>query len=103
MKITSLDGRRYILGCMPGGVSLEGITITNGYSASFGGGVLCSAGLIRNCIVVGNSAPQGGGIYGVGSAVVRNCLIHHNAATLGGGGGRFESGVTVGGGLRPEK
>jgi parallel beta-helix repeat protein len=98
---------------------LDGFTITNGNwtngaAGSAGGGILMSAGLVRNCLVIGNSSKgygggvemtggrllncevlnnsspngNGGGIRMIGaSTVVSNCLVAGNLAVGGGGGG----------------
>lgn len=87
---------------------LDGLTITGGYTldSGKGGGVFAdnTSCVITNCIITGNSAYNGAGIYngilyncnissnsssqfggGVSCAIVDNCLIKSNNATIGGG------------------
>ena len=69
---------------------LEGFTIRNGSTTSFGGGILCannSSPTIRNNVVTLNSAAmQGGGIFCAGSpAVITNNVISRNTADRGSG------------------
>jgi hypothetical protein len=71
---------------------LGGFTITNGcagggrdYQSGYGGGVYAVANaLVQDCVIVGNSAILGGGVYG---GIVSNCQIVGNAAVPGGGAG----------------
>ncbi len=91
---------------------IEGLTITNGYRAgNLGGGVRCSSTtpVITNCVITGNSADDGGGIFGgiasdciiVGNSadegggiydgIANNCIITANTARLGNGGGMYSS------------
>ncbi|NLX25725.1 MAG: PKD domain-containing protein [Lentisphaerae bacterium] len=64
---------------------LEGLTITNGYDSVGGGGIFCSGRIpmVANCILSGNSAEWGGGMY-YGTA--NNCTISGNSASEYGGG-----------------
>ncbi|MBN2685770.1 MAG: right-handed parallel beta-helix repeat-containing protein, partial [Pontiellaceae bacterium] len=71
--------------------TLSGLTITNGYAGSEwddeetqGGGVYCSGALpvVTNCLIVGNSAYEGGGMS---RGTVNNCVILNNSAVAGGG------------------
>ncbi len=74
---------------------LEGFTITNGYTATVGGGgVYMSAGTLRNCLIIGNSTygVNGGGVFATSAGcMVTNCSIIGNTAggpsNLGGSGG----------------
>lgn len=73
------------------GASLSGFTLTNGAtrlsrsdSESGGGGAWC-AGInvaLTNCLIVGNSAGQGGAIL---RGTLFGCLLTSNVAVLGGG------------------
>jgi hypothetical protein len=73
---------------------LDGLTITNGYTEFFGGGICCadnSNPTIINCDIIDNVALMyGGGIGGYKSKpAISNCLIAHNSARTDGGGGLF--------------
>ncbi|MBN2684673.1 MAG: hypothetical protein JXR40_05295, partial [Pontiellaceae bacterium] len=71
---------------------VEGLTITNGYSAGYGGGILCNDTIpvITNCVVVGNSAQSGAGMYG-GTAT--DCIINGNSTGRPGRGGGMYRGM----------
>ena len=75
------------------GASLIGFTLTNGATAinsDFfgrginGGGLWAESAnaVVSNCIITGNSAYYGGGVYG---ATLNNCSLTTNSATYGGG------------------
>lgn len=72
---------------------IEGFTLTNGYQTSFGGGgVYIERGgvTIRNNIICGNDASNGGAIWMIGSfvesdPVIENNLIIDNHASFDGG------------------
>jgi hypothetical protein len=68
------------------GVSLDSLTITNGYAEynDSGGGVFCfsKTEVITNCTICGNKADFGGGIH---YATVNNCNVKGNTAYAGGG------------------
>ena len=69
---------------------LEGLTIKSGLSNEGGGiyciGIYCSCSpTIRSCIIRGNSAERGGGMYNNGCSVLSNCIFSDNSAGLGGG------------------
>ena len=84
---TVVDGRGGVrcfnLGNRP--CVLEGLTITNGYSADSGGGIYCFGTLpvVTNCTLAGNSASRGGGMY---SGTANDCTFIGNTAELYGGG-----------------
>jgi len=65
-------------------IVVSGFTITNGYSSS-GGGVrsFYPVNMITNCIIVGNRATDGAGVY---SCMVNNSVISGNSADSNGGG-----------------
>lgn len=69
---------------------VDGLTITNGNSATGGGGVELANGWpnakLLNSTIVGCTAPNGGGIS-VGNGTVSNCTIVGNTASGNGGGG----------------
>jgi hypothetical protein len=74
------------------GAALTGFTISSGATRNSGdatneqsgGGVFCNSTnvTVQNCVIIGNSAGQGGGIYG---GFVTNCIISSNSAGQGGG------------------
>ena len=72
------------------GASLSGFTLTNGNtwsgggSGGRGGGVWCAGinTVVSNCVLVGNSAYEGGGAYG---GTLINCTLTNNLAAYGGG------------------
>ena len=93
------------------GATLDGFTLTNGYSAGGGGGGVSSpstnsmitnciithntvdnfgggggafSGTLNNCVLVADHAPSEGG--GAASSVLNNCLLVGNIAAGGGGG-----------------
>ena len=59
---------------------LVGLTLRNGHTAEYGGGVLY--GSLEDCVLVGNAAYGGGGAE---RAVLKNCIIATNTASYGGG------------------
>jgi hypothetical protein len=93
------------------GASLVGFTVTNGQaggwtnlnfttyaSGDLGGGIFCEAGssLISNCVIVGNSAMNGGGVSGgtlVSSVLLGNTAWSTSLADTnrGNGGGTYYS------------
>ena len=75
---------------------LDGFTITGGNanvdgagvdSNNSGGGIYSDGGspTISNCILIGNSAQNGGGMYNYGDPNIKNCVFVGNAAESGGG------------------
>jgi len=80
---------------------LCGFTITNantqltGSANEMGGGIkiLNASPVIEHCIISGNKARTGGGIYMYGqncNALISNCTVEANEASEGGGGIRME-------------
>ncbi|MBI5529588.1 MAG: right-handed parallel beta-helix repeat-containing protein [Deltaproteobacteria bacterium] len=87
-RLVGQNGVRVVVGA--GNSSLDGITITGGlFTGGDGGGVYLSnisQVKIANCIITGNSAHWGGGIYLFQSeADVADTVISANAAVDGGG------------------
>ena len=85
---------------------ISGFTVKNGGNSTWtGGGINCigTAPIITNCIITGNNATYGGGIYhgtvinsilsrnsalsggGARGSTLYNCLINRNSAVYGGG------------------
>ena len=85
-----IDAQRLCEGLFVEGVNsvVEGFTVRNGLTASYGGGItLLCAGVVRDCLVTGNQAWGAGGILlQADGAVVENCTVQSNLATYGGGG-----------------
>ena len=83
--------------------TLSGLTITDGSSNTFGGGVYnAGTATLTNCTISGNSATKGGaGVYNTGTATLTNCTVSGNVA--GKGDGVYPIGseilVAVGGGV----
>lgn len=84
---------------------VDGFTIKRG-RADVGGGVLCTAGMLFNCVVESNSAfgaysptgGVGGGVYCGLEGVISNCLVAFNTVSNlagGNGGGIFCKGGRV--------
>ena len=79
---------------------VEGFTITNGFAPTIttvsggqhGGGVYIAAGTLRDCLVTGNMATNGGGggVYATGAnSLITNCdIIGNNADAASPGGNR---------------
>ncbi len=65
--------------------------VTNG----FGGGIYMSNGnlvepVVSNCLIKGNTAETGGGIYSFNdNSILLDCIVQYNEATDAGGGVRF--------------
>ncbi len=72
--------------------TLSGLSITNGFDGSWGGGVYCPTGywdgydkdrqIITNCVFMGNDADQGGGMY---RGIAKNCRFEKNTGQTGAG------------------
>jgi hypothetical protein len=80
------------------GITIDGFTLTGGVAngveaspdESWGGGGIylhLSDTIIRNCIITGNEATHGGGVWigGQGDARLENCVVANNSGRLGGG------------------
>jgi hypothetical protein len=84
-------------------VSISTLTITDGRSSTYGGGIFNDGGTVTlgNVAVTGNTAAEGGGIYNDGGTVTLSGLasVSHNTATEDGGGifNGAESTVTLSG------
>ena len=73
--------------------TIDGFTIRNGKTTEreSGAGVLCDrGGIVRNCIIIGNSSEwMGGGAACVEGGSVSNCIIKYNSASDYWGGGVY--------------
>lgn len=71
-------------------VVLEGLTFSNGFSTSAGGGVAIEIGTtaqISDCVIENSiTANSGGGLYMSGGGTVTNTIIRGNSANITGGG-----------------
>jgi len=79
--------------------TLQGFTITGGYTQSSGnavydesgGGILQTGGTVQYCIIKDNSAyNHGGGIYQHSAGITQSSLIYGNSTTLANGGGVYQ-------------
>lgn len=77
----------------PNSITIAGLTISNGNDSGSGGGIsnVAHSLTIDRCVISGNSAPSGGGIYCAGShgytptVNVIHSTISGNSSTTGGG------------------
>ncbi|HWM23709.1 MAG TPA: choice-of-anchor Q domain-containing protein [Chthoniobacterales bacterium] len=77
----------------PGSITIAGLTISNGNDPELGGGIVSIARTltISRCVISGNSAPNGGGLYCGGmhgtllAVNVIDSTISGNSSTTGGG------------------
>lgn len=94
-EFSSIDGRITHRGlAISAGAVVDGITFTGCQAVAggsdFGGGVYCSNGIVRNCVLRnGLAMSSGGGVYIDRTGVVENCVIENNAGVLFGGGGIY--------------
>ncbi|MBP7828900.1 MAG: hypothetical protein KA248_03165 [Kiritimatiellae bacterium] len=70
------------------GIVVAGFTVTNGYAADNGGGILCGPGMtVTNCRLLKCAADAaGGGVYLNGGGTVLNSRFEYNRAATAGGG-----------------
>ncbi|HEX5223236.1 MAG TPA: choice-of-anchor Q domain-containing protein [Verrucomicrobiae bacterium] len=89
-QFTLIDGSG-LMRCvyLTNGASLSGFSLTNGATTGSGGGVLCESvsEVISNCVIIGNSAFNGGGAWG---GMLDQSTLDSNSA-LASGGGAFGS------------
>lgn len=95
----NVSGDRVLQAIAPGGVTMQGVTITGGFAfVGRGGGILNQGRLtLRNVTIAGNTALFGGGLSTEGSstATLTNVTISGNRAQEDGGGLSVETGGTV--------
>ncbi len=80
-------GNNWIFNIQPGiTVTLENLTLTNGYTTDVGGAI-CNFGnlTVNNCNFTQNRAIRGGAIYNPGNLTVNNCTFSNNQASIDGG------------------
>jgi len=69
---------------------IDGFTITSGFVSNddVGGGIKIGSdgGTVSRCIIVGNRAGRGGGIFVENIGMIRSCYVMDNWAWIGGGG-----------------
>src|SRR5262245_6952478 len=66
-------------------LTVSGVTIRNGVTGGSGGGVGGTTLEVRDCVVTGNSAFLGGGIYANDLTLVRSTVAGKTAQAFGGG------------------
>lgn len=89
LTIDAHDNSRHFRVTEQDGMTLDGVTLTRGSVVGNGGSILSDGTLsltIRNSVIHGNSATNGGGIYSVASINVINSTIADNVASGSGGG-----------------
>ncbi|MBL1177276.1 FG-GAP-like repeat-containing protein [Pantanalinema sp. GBBB05] len=69
-------------------VTLEGLTIANGFANNASGGAIENYGtlMVDNSRVTNNRAVYGGGIHNVGNLTLQNSTVDNNTASYDGGG-----------------
>ena len=86
---TNTDNSNHVISATSlSSVSLDGMTITLGYTAAYGGGmtIQTSSVTLNNCKFIGNTGGNGGGIYSdYSSLTLNNCPFTGNVASYGGG------------------
>jgi hypothetical protein len=61
-----------------GGIT-RGCLVYDNVSVEYGGGInIWNAGLIQNCTVVFNTAPDGGGVRCRNASVMENSIVYYN-------------------------
>ncbi|NQT33776.1 T9SS type A sorting domain-containing protein [bacterium] len=83
-----------ILNAVDEEAALVGLTITNGYSDGYAGGILLdnSSPLITKCVIKGNRAFRSGGgmvCRNESYPIITYCIIDDNETNIGGGGGIY--------------
>jgi hypothetical protein len=72
------------------GATVECITVTAcGFTNDVGGGVRLDGGVLNDCVVTGNMAKQGGGVYVKTYGLVTGCQILDNSSYHADGGGMY--------------
>ena len=86
-----------VLHIISGSVSISAITIQNGNSGDFGGGIFAFSGplTLTNSMLTGNSASNGGGIFNSTTTTLTNSTLSGNSAGSGNGGGIYSLSGTV--------
>jgi CSLREA domain-containing protein len=85
VKIDGNNARRGLY-IVAGIVTVNNLTIQNGFSSGFGGGVANTGTLtLTNSTIVGSHAQFGGGIANLGTLTIANSTFYGNGASYGGG------------------
>jgi len=87
-----------VLDVHTGNITIDGVTITNGFARALpGGGVRASNSVtITNSTISGNvTAAVGGGVFAVNSAIITNSTISGNRADIFDGGGVFAANSAI--------
>ena len=79
---TAIQSRSIVDGCfiIDGNASED-----NGHKGLGGGAIVPANALVRNCVVYGNNAVRGGGLYLMPGALVAGTLVQNNTAAYGAG------------------
>ncbi len=100
-NLTILDGnntQRVVkqIGANTISTRIEGFTIQNGLAADSAAGVMMNVnGLLDNCIITANSAPNGAGVVLKANSRMVNATVHNNTASVNGSGLMALSGASV--------
>jgi hypothetical protein len=72
------------------GATVEHITVTAcGSTDAEGGGIRMNGGVLNDCVVTGNMAWYGGGVYVINNGLLTECQILNNISYRGNGGGVY--------------
>ncbi|HUU62414.1 MAG TPA: right-handed parallel beta-helix repeat-containing protein [Dehalococcoidia bacterium] len=82
-----LGGGIYNNGGAGDGLTMTGCTVSDNKADTEGGGIRNDGPLeMTNCTIIGNEAPDGGGIYNSGNVTMTGCTVSGNDADNNGGG-----------------
>jgi CSLREA domain-containing protein len=97
LTIRRESGGNYRIFTVSANVAIEGLTLANGVSDEFGGGILNSGALrVSDSVIAHGSARRGGGIYNdAGTISLKKSEISDNVASDIRGGGIYNQSGTV--------